>query len=121
MDNKLQKNQLIAPCGMNCEICVGYFGYTMTGKRRKMACIGCRPKDKSCAFLKKYCEKLTQKEVEFCFECDEFPCNHIEKLDATYQKKISDEHNKKSLIHKRKRDRIIFKKTKEKVYLSTVW
>lgn len=86
MNNKLQK-QLIAPCGINCEICVGYIGYTMAGKRRKMTCIGCRPKDKSCAFLKKYCEKLTKKEVDFCFECNEFPCKHIEKLDATYQKK----------------------------------
>lgn len=78
--------ELIAPCGMNCRICVGYFGYTMSGKKRKMKCIGCKPRDKSCAFLKKYCKKLAKKEVEYCFECDDFPCSHLEKLDSTYRK-----------------------------------
>lgn len=81
--------ELIAPCGMNCGICVGYFGYTMAGKKRKMTCIGCRERDKSCAFLKKYCEKLTKNEIDFCFECDDFPCEHLEKLDALYRKKYN--------------------------------
>jgi catechol 2,3-dioxygenase-like lactoylglutathione lyase family enzyme len=78
---------LIAACGMNCRICIGYFGYTVTGKRRKMKCIGCKPRDKSCAFLKKYCNKLTKKEVDFCYECSDFPCVHLEKLDTMYQKR----------------------------------
>ena len=81
--------ELIAPCGMNCRICIGYFGYTVSGKRRKMKCIGCRPRDKSCAFLKKYCKKLTKKEVEYCYECSDFPCFHLEKLDTMYQKRYN--------------------------------
>jgi len=32
--------ELIAPCGMNCKICLDYFGYTTKGKKRKMRCIG---------------------------------------------------------------------------------
>ena len=47
--------KLIAPCGMNCRICLGYFGYMITGNKRKIKCIGCKPRDKSCAFLKKFC------------------------------------------------------------------
>lgn len=78
---------LIAPCGMNCRICIGYFGYTVNGKKRKMKCIGCKPRDKGCAFLKKYCKKLTNNEVNYCFECSDFPCSHLEKLDNMYQKR----------------------------------
>ena len=79
--------ELIAACGMNCRICIGYFGYTMNGTKRKMKCIGCRPRDKSCAFLKKYCKKLTKKEVEYCYECSDFPCSYLEKLDLGYQER----------------------------------
>jgi len=78
---------LIASCGMNCMICIGYFGYTMSGEKRKTACIGCTPRDKSCAFLKKYCEKLRKKEINYCFECNDFPCKQLKKLDEHYQKK----------------------------------
>jgi hypothetical protein len=28
--------ELIAPCGMNCGICVAFFGYTMSGNKRKV-------------------------------------------------------------------------------------
>ena len=52
---------LIATCGMNCGICVSYFGYAMDGNKRKLTCIGCRPRDKNCAFVKKRCEKLSNK------------------------------------------------------------
>ncbi|MFW6196987.1 MAG: DUF3795 domain-containing protein, partial [Thermoplasmatota archaeon] len=81
------KEELIAPCGMNCAICVGYFGFTMSGKRRKHQCIGCKPRDKGCSFLKKYCEKLSDKTVEFCFECEDFPCEHLERLDKSYRER----------------------------------
>ena len=81
--------ELIAPCGMNCRICLGYFGYTTTGKKRKMKCIGCKPRDKSCAFLKKYCKKLTKKEVDYCYECSDFPCPHLEKIDKGYRERYN--------------------------------
>ena len=80
---------LIAPCGMNCRICIGYFGYTVSGKKRKMKCIGCKPRDKSCAFLKKYCKKLTKKELDYCFECSDFPCSYLEKIDKLYRERYN--------------------------------
>ena len=80
---------LIAACGMNCRICIGYFGYTMSGKKRKMKCIGCKPRDKSCAFLKKYCKKLTKKELEYCYKCNEFPCSYLEKIDKGYRERYN--------------------------------
>ncbi len=89
MIGSVVKKDLIAPCGMNCRICVGYFGYTMGGKKRKVNCIGCKPRDKSCAFLKKYCKKLTKREVEYCYECDDFPCSHLEGLDNVYRERYN--------------------------------
>ena len=80
--------ELIAPCGMNCRICIGYFGYTMSGKKRKMQCIGCNPSGKSCAHLKKYCEKLKKKEIEYCYECLDFPCEQLRKLDMKYRRRF---------------------------------
>ncbi len=79
--------ELIAPCGMNCRICLGYFGYTTTGKKRKMRCVGCKPTDKSCAHLKKYCKKKTINEVEYCYECSDFPCEQLQKLDNKYRER----------------------------------
>ena len=79
--------ELIAPCGMNCRICLGYFGYTSTGKRRKSRCIGCTPSGKSCAHLKKHCKKLLKDEVKYCFECNDFPCEQLQKLDKSYRER----------------------------------
>jgi hypothetical protein len=81
------KEELIAVCGMNCRICVGYFGYTMTGRKRKHTCSGCRISGKICAFVKKRCSKALKEEVTYCFECEDFPCEIIEKLDKTYREK----------------------------------
>ena len=85
--NEPFKEELIAPCGMNCGICIGFFGYAVNGRKRKMTCIGCRPRDKSCAFLKKHCKKLLKKEIEYCYECNDFPCDYLEKLDKRYREK----------------------------------
>ena len=82
------QTKLIAPCGMNCRICIAFFGYTMSGNKRKMKCIGCNPNGKSCAHLKKYCKKLTKKEIEYCYECNDFPCKQIQKLDIKYRKRF---------------------------------
>ena len=79
--------ELVAPCGNNCATCVAYFGYTMAGKKRKDACLGCRPKNKSCAFLKQHCRLLDKGEVEFCYECTDYPCIHLQKLEDRYTSK----------------------------------
>ncbi len=80
---------LITPCGMNCRICIGFFGYTMSGKKRKMKCVGCKPSDKSCAFIKKFCKKLTNKEIDYCHKCTDFPCKQLQKLDKRYREKYN--------------------------------
>ena len=80
--------ELIAPCGMNCRICIGYLGYTMSGQKRKMQCIGCNPSGKSCDHLKKYCEKLKKKEIEYCYECLDFPCEQLQNLDTKYRERF---------------------------------
>ena len=89
ISNDNYSEALIAPCGMNCRICIGYFGYTMSGNKRKMKCIGCKPRDKGCAFLKKYCKKLSKKEIDYCFNCSDFPCSHLERLDKGYQERYN--------------------------------
>jgi len=79
--------KLIAPCGMNCRICIGFFGYTMGDKKRKKPCIGCRLEEKKCAFIKKKCKRLSNEEIKFCFECEVFPCENLKKLDKRYRTK----------------------------------
>ncbi|MBN2488189.1 MAG: DUF3795 domain-containing protein [Methanosarcinaceae archaeon] len=85
--------QLIAPCGMNCAICSSYLAYEneIPRKRGKVTyCKGCRPRNKQCAFLKKRCEdelKLLKGDIDFCFECNCFPCEGLERLDQGYRKK----------------------------------
>jgi len=77
--------QLIAQCGINCETCVGFLGYTMSGKKRKHACVGCRNRASLCAFIKKKCKRLANKEpIEFCFECSDFPCELMKRIEKTY-------------------------------------
>ena len=83
------KTELIAPCGMNCRICIAYFGYTMSGAKRKKKCMGCYPTGKSCSHLKKYCEKLTRKKIGYCFECNDFPCKKLQRLDASYRQRFN--------------------------------
>ena len=81
--------ELIAPCGMNCRICVSFFGYTMNGKKRKIKCIGCKPRDRSCAFIKKICKQLTKKEIDYCYECKDFPCKSLKNLDNAYRERYN--------------------------------
>lgn len=83
------RTDLIAPCGMNCRICIGFFGFTMSGKQRKMKCIGCKPSGKSCAHLKTYCKKLTNNEIEYCYQCSDFPCKQLQKLDNKYRERFA--------------------------------
>lgn len=87
--SKEKMNQeLIAPCGMNCGICSGYLALKNDVKSKgiRMAyCTGCRPRDKMCAFLKKRCNRLLEGQVQYCYECDDFPCANLLKLDKRYR------------------------------------
>jgi hypothetical protein len=83
------KAELIAPCGMDCTVCSGYlaFKHEVRTKGVKMAYCkgGCRPRDKKCAFLKKRCDLLLNNKVEFCYECENFPCDNLKHIDKRYK------------------------------------
>jgi hypothetical protein len=81
---------LIAPCGMNCALCSNYLSMKNDLRRTgimKTYCTGCRPRGKNCAFMKKSCELLGEGKVQYCFECEEFPCRRLQHLDKRYRTK----------------------------------
>lgn len=81
---------LIAPCGMNCAVCVSYLAMKNDLKRKgfsKKYCTGCLPSGKNCAFLKKQCDLLGKGLVRFCYECRGFPCRRIKTIDKRYRAK----------------------------------
>jgi len=76
---------LIAPCGINCRLCHAYV-------RDKKVCPGCRGDDtlksKTCVTCKiKNCEKMARGNIEYCFDCAEFPCTLLVHLDRRYRTK----------------------------------
>lgn len=78
---------MIAPCGMNCSLCMAY-------QREKNHCPGCRGQDEgkmksclSCIITK--CEKRVGKDADFCYVCDIFPCTRIKNLDKRYRTKYN--------------------------------
>ncbi len=83
---------LVAPCGMNCNICSGYLAYSRNIPRQRgkiTHCIGCRPRNKRCAYIKGHCEKLLKNSIDFCFECADFPCQRLKTLDKRYRTNYS--------------------------------
>jgi hypothetical protein len=80
--------ELVAPCGMNCAVCSGYLAFRNDVKSKgiRMAyCAGCRARDKQCAFLKKKCPLLLSGQVQYCYECQDFPCERLRHIDKRYQ------------------------------------
>ena len=76
---------LIAPCGMNCGICMAHL-------REKNSCPGCRGADTDKPVTRvrckiKTCEYFQNGKAKFCFECEKFPCNILNHLDVRYQTK----------------------------------
>ncbi len=79
---------LIAPCGMNCAICSGYLASKNDLKSKGVKtpyCIGCRPRDKQCAFLRKRCDLILYGKVKYCYECPDFPCRNLRHIDRRYR------------------------------------
>lgn len=78
--------QLIAPCGMNCGLCMAFV-------RDKKGCLGCRAGDegkaKSCVACSiRTCDMINSGEMIFCgSECERFPCPRLKRLDARYRQK----------------------------------
>lgn len=78
-------SSLIAPCGMNCGVCIGY-------QRSKNRCAGCYltslNKPNHCFKCSiKNCELLSSGKSKFCFSCHKYPCNRIRNLDKRYRVK----------------------------------
>ena len=89
MQERNFQREFIAPCGMNCGICIAFFGYTMKGYRRKKPCNTCRSRKNQCAFIQKECDKVATEQIEYCFECTDFPCANLRTLDKRYRDKYS--------------------------------
>jgi hypothetical protein len=80
--------ELVAPCGMNCAVCSGYLAYSNNLPKKRGAishCAGCRPRNKQCAYLKGQGCLISQREVHYCYECPQFPCQHLCHLDERYR------------------------------------
>ena len=82
------EEKLIAPCGMNCGICSRYLALRndIRSKGIRMAyCSGCRPRNRLCAFVKRGCSLLLNGQAQYCYECKDFPCPNLLKLDKKYK------------------------------------
>ena len=84
----LNRFSLIAPCGMNCGICMAYL-------REKNKCPGCRGDRQD---LLKYCGNciirncaiLKENNWKFCSnKCEKYPCTRLKNLDKRYQIKYN--------------------------------
>lgn len=83
MAKRIFSRELIAPCGMNCGVCIAHL-------REKKACCGCwgddKNKSKSCVgCIIKNCEYLVQTKSKFCYDCDKYPCARLKQLDKRYR------------------------------------
>ncbi|MAG00248.1 MAG: hypothetical protein CL388_03425 [Acidiferrobacteraceae bacterium] len=80
--------RLIAPCGMNCAICSNYLAYV--NKLNRSQCAGCRTGNKRCTYLFEKCTGINHSlegnaKARFCFECDQYPCKEINRMDCRYR------------------------------------
>lgn len=80
------KSYLIAPCGMNCNLCRGYL-------REKNKCPGCRiidankPETRQRCTIK-MCLVLSGNKLKFCSSrCPTYPCKSLKSLDKRYRTK----------------------------------
>ncbi len=81
----IKSDSLIAPCGMNCGVCMAYL-------REKNKCLGCRAPNANKPITRVRCEIKTCKTIRnnmsgFCYECVDFPCENLIRLDKRYRAK----------------------------------
>ena len=86
-NSSLISKELIAPCGINCAICSRYLSFVNNLKQSQ--CIGCRPRGQKCTFLFGKCTGINNNiltvDTDFCFECDQYPCKQISRMDNRYR------------------------------------
>ena len=81
------ETQLIAPCGMNCGICMAYL-------REKRRCSGCHVDDSTkpptiLNCIIRNCETIKSNQSGFCYECENYPCRRLKQLDKRYRTKYA--------------------------------
>ncbi len=82
-------SKLIAPCGMNCALCMAYL------LRKKDKCPGCRGDDDlkpgtclQCSVVT--CEIRKELNLKLCSnKCDRYPCKRLKNLDKRYRTKYN--------------------------------
>jgi hypothetical protein len=79
------KAELIAPCGMNCRLCMAF-------QREKNKCSGCNSIDGTkpayCTHcIISNCDTIKNNTSGLCHECDKFPCKRLKQLDKRYRTK----------------------------------
>ena len=83
---------LIAPCGIYCGSCRHFLAKSegkLEHESLKHGCDGCRVRNKNCAFIKKNCPALRKQEIEFCFECNKFPCANLKALNNRHKSRYN--------------------------------
>ena len=86
----MNEKNLAAPCGVYCGACRSYLLLKkdlLEEKGYKSGCNGCRIRNKKCSYIKRDCALIRKNEIEFCYECDTFPCSNLKKLDDMYFKR----------------------------------
>lgn len=80
------KPELIAPCGMNCSICIAHL-------RDTRKCPGCRSfseyklKYRNKCIIKN-CDQFKKNNWKFCSDkCEKYPCQRLKSLDKRYSTK----------------------------------
>jgi hypothetical protein len=73
---------VIAPCGMNCGLCIAY-------QREEKKCDGCNGDDITKPFhcvkcVIKNCPTIQSNQSGLCYDCNKFPCRRLKHLDARY-------------------------------------
>ncbi len=78
-------NSLIAPCGMNCGICLAYL-------REKNHCNDCREWSmnkseycRKCIIVN--CDLLSKTDSKCCYDCEKYPGRRLKQLDNRYRRK----------------------------------
>jgi hypothetical protein len=86
--------QMTAPCGLDCFNCIGYLAnenpklipviaeeFNISPEEaEKAVCKGCRNQDGRIPFIPVECNVYScvkSKSISFCYECAEFPCDHL--------------------------------------------
>lgn len=80
-------NISIAPCGVICDICLGF-------QREKNKCVGCnfagnKPHHCKVCSIKSCAEKQGNEKL-LCHDCIKFPCRRIKDLDKRYTSKYGE-------------------------------